>query len=109
MNKKFSERGFTDQLYWLNFRCTWIFVGVCVVVTLLSGVLNITDLSLASYGIPAAFAELGVHTGYIVWKAKSENLNKHPVMPTDDPSTNTQAIGFEVDPPDEDYFEEEDS
>ena len=109
MNKKFSERGFTDQLYWLNFRCTWIFVAVCVVVTLLSGVLQITDLSLASYGIPAAFAELGVHTGYIVWKAKSENLNKHPIGPTDDIPQNTQAIGFEVDPPEEDYYEEDNS
>ena len=105
MGKKFQDRGFTDQLYWLNFRCTWIFVGVCVVVTLLSGVLNITDLSLASYGIPAAFAELGVHTGYIIWKAKSENINKHPTVPTDE-SVNTQVIGFEIDEPD-DYFEDE--
>ena len=77
MNERFSKRGFTDQLYWLNFKCTWVFILVCVVVTLLSGVLNITDLSIASYGIPAAFAELGVHTGYIIWKAKSENINKH--------------------------------
>lgn len=106
MNKKFSERGFTDQLYWLNFRFTWIFVGVCVVVTLLSGVLNITDLSLASYGIPAAFAELGVHTGYIIWKAKSENLNKHPInQPTDDQPP-TQVIGFEIDSPEEEDYDD---
>ena len=66
------------------------------------------SVSLASYGIPAAFAELGVHTGYIVWKAKSENLNKHPIGPTDENSQNTQVIGFEVtDPDDEDYFEED--
>lgn len=77
MNKKFRKRGFTDQLYWLNFKCTWAFILVCVIVTMLSGVLNITDLSIASYGIPAAFTELGVHTGYIIWKAKSENINKH--------------------------------
>ncbi len=103
MNKQFRERGFSDQLYWLNFRFTWIFVGVCVVLTILSGILNITDLSIVSYGIPTAFAELGVHTGYIVWKAKSENLNKHPVIVDPDQSNNnTQAIGFEVTTPDED-------
>lgn len=84
MNKKFKDRGFSDQLYWLNFKFTWIFVGVCVLVTLLSGVLNITDLSLISYGVPAAFAELGVHTGYIVWKAKSENINKHQIPELED-------------------------
>ena len=107
MNKKFSERGFTDQLYWLNFRITWIFIGVCVILTVLSGVLNITDLSIVSYGIPTAFAELGVHTGYIVWKAQSENLNKHPILPDDSGGINTQAIGFKIDMPDEDYCEED--
>ncbi len=108
MNKQFRERGFSDQLYWLNFRFTWIFVGICVVLTVLSGILNITDLSIVSYGIPTAFAELGVHTGYIVWKAKSENLNKHPVIVDPDQSnSNTQAIGFEVTTPDEDYCEED--
>lgn len=102
MSKQFKERGFSDQLYWLNFRFTWIFVGVCVVLTILSGVLNITDLSIVSYGIPTAFAELGVHTGYIVWKAKSENLNKHPVIVDnqEDQPVNTQAIGFKVEDPD---------
>lgn len=107
MNKKFKDRGFSDQLYWLNFRFTWIFVGICVVLTILSGILNITDLSIVSYGIPTAFAELGVHTGYIVWKAKAENLNKHPVGIDPDQSNNTQAIGFEVTMPDEDYCEED--
>lgn len=107
MNKKFKERGFSDQLYWLNFRFTWIFVGICVLITIFSGVLQITDLSLVSYGIPTAFAELGVHTGYIVWKAKSENINKNPVYqevtePVGD--LNTQVIGFEVE---DSYIEEE--
>lgn len=103
MNKKFSERGFTDQLYWLNFRCTWLFVAVCVIVTLLSGVLQISDLSLASYGIPAAFAELGVHTGYIIWKAKSENINKHPSII--DNQERTEVIGFDMG--DMDYGEDD--
>lgn len=102
-----KDRGFTDQLYWLNFRFTWIFVMICVIITIFSGKLGITDLSLISYGIPTAFAELGVHTGYIVWKAKCENLNKHPILPDDSGGINTQAIGFTIDTPDEDYCEED--
>ena len=104
---KLKDRGFSDKLYFLNFAITWIFVLICIVITLLSGYLNSTDLSLVSYGIPTVFAELGVHTGYIVWKAKSENINKHPVIvdsPDEPGSLNTQVVGFEIDEP---YEEEE--
>ena len=102
---KLKDRGFSDKLYFLNFIITWLFVTVCIIITIFSGKLGITDLSLVSYGIPTVFAELGVHTGYIVWKAKSENINKHPVIVDDDISSNlnTQVVGFEVDPPDNDY------
>jgi hypothetical protein len=104
---KLKDRGFSDKLYFLNFTITWIFVLICIVITLLSGYLNITDLSLVSYGIPTVFAELGVHTGYIVWKAKSENINKHPVIvdsPDESGNLNTQVVGFEVG--EEDYGED---
>lgn len=98
---KLKDRGFTDKLYFLNFAITWLFVVVCIVITIFSGYLQITDLSLVSYGIPTAFAELGVHTGYIIWKAKSENINKHPIIVGDDSesSNNVQAIGFEIEEP----------
>lgn len=104
---KLKERGFSDKLYFLNFTITWIFVLICIVITIFSGYLNITDLSLVSYGIPTVFAELGVHTGYIVWKAKSENINKHPVIvdsPEEQTGLNTQVMGFEVE---EDYGEDD--
>ena len=74
---KLKERGFTDKLYFLNLTLSWLFIIVCIVMTALEGKLGITDLSIASVGIPAVFAELGVHTGFIVWKAKTENINKH--------------------------------
>lgn len=35
------------------------------------------DLAVINYGIPAAFAELGIHTGFIIWKAKTENCRKN--------------------------------
>ena len=70
------KRGFTDKLYFLNLTLSWLFIIVCIVITALSGTLGITDLSLVSVGIPAVFTELGVHTGFVVWKAKTENISK---------------------------------
>ena len=77
----FKHRGFTDYLYFLNLALSWLFIIVCIVMTALSGRLGITDLSLVSVGIPAVFAELGVHTGFIVWKAKTENISKYGINP----------------------------
>ena len=71
-----KNRGFTDKLYFLNLTLSWLFIIVCIVMTALEGKLGITDLSIASVGIPAVFADLGVHTGFIVWKAKTENMAK---------------------------------
>lgn len=88
-----KKRGFTDKLYFLNLTLSWLFIVVCIVITALSGTLGITDLSLVSVGIPAVFAELGVHTGFIVWKAKTENISKFGYN-VDNGDTITNAIGF---------------
>ena len=77
MKKMLLKRGFTDKLYYYNFRTVWIFTMACFILTAASGYLNVTDLSIVSVGIPAAFAELGVHPGFIIWKAKTENCRKH--------------------------------
>ena len=71
-----SQRGFTDRLYRLNFILTWVFVVICIALTAVSGLWGITDLAVVTVGIPAAFTELGIHTGFVVWKAKNENLQK---------------------------------
>lgn len=71
------RRGFTDKLYYYNFRSVWLFVAACFILTAASGYLGVTDLSIVTVGIPAAFTELGVHTGFIIWKAKTENCRKH--------------------------------
>lgn len=70
------KRGFMDKLYFYNFRAVWYFTIACFILNALSGALNITDLSIITYGIPAAFTELGLHTAFIVWKAKTENCRK---------------------------------
>ena len=71
-----KKRGFTDKLYFLNLTLSWLFITVCIVITIFSGKLGITDLSIVSVGVPAVFAELGIHTGFVVWKAKTENMSK---------------------------------
>lgn len=77
MRRYMRKRGFTDKLYLTNFIITWMFVLMCFIATLCSGILGITDLSVLSSAITCAFAELGIHTGFIVWKAKVENCRKH--------------------------------
>ena len=90
-----KKRGFTDKLYFLNLTLSWLFIIICIVLTALSGKLGITDLSVVSVGIPAVFAELGVHTGFIVWKAKTENINKFGYN-VDNGDVITNAIGFQM-------------
>lgn len=88
-----KKRGFTDKLYFLNLTLSWLFIIVCIIITALSGTLGITDLSLVSVGIPAVFTELGVHTGFVVWKAKTENISKFGYDP-DNGREVTTAFGF---------------
>lgn len=77
MKRLLFKRGFTDKLYYYNFRAVWIFTGTCILLNALSGVLNVTELAVITYGIPAVFAELSIHTGFIIWKAKVENCRKN--------------------------------
>lgn len=95
IDKMIKKRGFTDKLYFLNLTLSWLFIIVCIILTALSGTLGITDLSLVSVGIPAVFAELGVHTGFIVWKAKTENISKFGYN-IDNGDVVTNAMGFHV-------------
>lgn len=88
-----KKRGFTDKLYFLNLTLSWLFIAVCIVITIFSGRLGITDLSIASVGIPAVFAELGIHTGFVVWKAKTENISKFGYDP-DNAHELTNVMGF---------------
>ena len=71
-----KKRSFTDKLYVFNLVASWLFIIICVLLTIFSGYLNITDLSIINIGIPTVFTELGVHTGFIIWKAKVENCRK---------------------------------
>lgn len=71
-----KNRGFTDKLYVINFISVLLIVISVIILTALSGFIGITDMSALSVIPPAAYTELGIHTGFIVWKAKSENMKK---------------------------------
>ena len=71
-----KKRSFTDKLYVFNLVASWLFITICILLTVFSDYLHIQDLSIISVGIPTIFAELSVHTGFIIWKAKVENCRK---------------------------------
>ena len=73
----FKRQGFTGKLYGLNLILTWTVTAVCIILNSLSGILNIMDTQVYVRAIECAFAELGVFTGFFVWKAKAENCRKY--------------------------------
>ena len=75
--KWIKGRGFTDRLYCLNLILTWIYTFLCLVLTILGRYIGIDDYSFVSIVCPLIWAELGVHTGFIIHKAKVENLKKN--------------------------------
>lgn len=77
MKRLSFRRGFNDRMYLLNFKMVWIFTFAVFVLTALSGKLGITDMSAMSTAESCAFVELGIHTGFVVWKAKVENCRKY--------------------------------
>lgn len=77
MKRIIFKRGFMDKLYFYNLQFTWRFTVACFILNAVSGFLNITELAIITYGVPVVWAELGVHTAFMIWKAKVENCRKH--------------------------------
>lgn len=77
MRKLIKNRGYTDKLYFYNFCAVQLTIAAIMVITALGGVLGLTDLSPLAYIPQWAYGELGIHTGFIVWKAKAENQRKY--------------------------------
>lgn len=77
MVRVMKNRGFTDKLYFANFISTHIIIVAVILLTALSGKMEITDMSALSVLPTAAYAELGLHTCFIIWKAKCENMSKY--------------------------------
>ena len=81
-----SKRGFTDRLYFANLYFAWIYTIVCLICSILGPFIGIEDYSFVSIVCPLIWAELGVHTGFIIHKAKVENIKKN--LPLEDISWN---------------------
>lgn len=75
--QRIKNRGFTDRLYFYNFCTVHIIVAAILAITALGGTLGLTDLSPLANIPQWAYGELGLHTAFIVWKAKAENCRKH--------------------------------
>ena len=70
-----SKRGFTDRLYIYNVVFVTAVVVISFIAVFMSGRLSL-DTSAVSVIVPSAYAELSVHTGFVIWKAKCENQRK---------------------------------
>ena len=75
-----KKRGFTDKLYFANLLFAWIYTTISIILCYI--LVTIEKTSAEAYcnmcGIIGGlvWAELGVHTGFISHKAKTENLSK---------------------------------
>ena len=70
-----SKRGFTDRLYLYNVAFVTAVVIISFTAVFMSGWLHI-DTSAISVIVPSAYGELAIHTGFVIWKAKAENIHK---------------------------------
>jgi hypothetical protein len=75
-SRKKRKRGFTDKMYLYNVVFVTAVVIISFIAVFLSGKLTI-DTSALNVIIPSAYAELAVHTGFVIWKAKAENARKY--------------------------------
>lgn len=72
-----NKRGFTDKLYIVNLIIVIVVTIASFVVVIFSGRWGIVDMSPIVSVLSGSYGELAVYTGFIVWKAKNENMNKH--------------------------------
>lgn len=77
MIRLIKNRGYTDKLYFFNFCAVQIIIAAILIITALGGALGLTDLSPLAEIPKWAYGELGLHTGFIIWKAKAENQRKY--------------------------------
>ena len=76
MAKYIKKRGFTDKLYIANLAFAWGYTLLCVILTCLGGLIGIEDYSFVSIVTPLIWGELTVHSAFVIWKAKMENVEK---------------------------------
>lgn len=75
--KKLQRRGHTDRWYHYNVFMVAAITIMTFIMMWLSPWLSF-DLSPLAYIVPAAWAELAIHSAFIVRKAERENIHKYP-------------------------------
>lgn len=71
------SKSYTDSLYFLNLIMAWLFTIWASILTVFGDDWCVADYSLIVYGLPLVWAEVSVHTGFIITKATRENLSKY--------------------------------
>lgn len=92
MRRRKRRRGFTDKMYLYNVVFVTAVVITSFIAVFLSGKLMI-DTSAINVIIPSAYAELAVHTGFVIWKAKAENARKYRDVNIDTFEEETGGMG----------------
>ena len=92
MRRRKRKRGFTDKMYLYNVIFVTAVVIISFIAVFLSGKLMM-DTSAISVIIPSAYAELAVHTGFVIWKAKAENARKYRDVNIDTFEEETGGMG----------------
>ena len=76
MIKRIMRRGLTDKLYILNLGMAWGYTLLCVILSCFGSKIGIEDYSFISDVCPLVWAEVSIHSGFVIWKAKAENMAK---------------------------------
>lgn len=71
-----KKRGLTDKLYFMNLLMAWGYTLVCVILSCFGSRIGIEDYSFISVVCPLVWAEVGIHSGFWIWKNKAENMAK---------------------------------
>lgn len=71
------RRGFTDKCFIFYTRIWIAILAIGVVTTVAAPFLNISDLTVINTLVEKTTEAMMVFIGFIVWKAKSENIKKH--------------------------------
>lgn len=72
-----EKPSFGKKVYIYNIILVSFLTAAAFIIIALSGVLNIMDVSPLATIVVSAYAELGLHTGFFIWKAKFENGRKY--------------------------------
>lgn len=82
-NVKKPPREFSKTMYKYNVLMVTLITFFSFVLMFYSGSVTYIDLTPLCYIVPGAYAELAIHTAFMIWKSKCENIHKYPDIVAD--------------------------